>query len=56
MFHFVQQYVSELTVKLEYCPTADNTADFITKLCLLNYLKRFRAIIMYLWGTSDGDV
>ena len=55
-FHFVQQHVSEGTVKLEYCPTAFNLADFFTKPLSTEMFERFRTIIMYLWGSSYGDL
>ena len=29
--HFVQELVANGTIKLEYCPTTDMTADMITK-------------------------
>ena len=41
---------------LECFPTADNIADFFTKPLSVELFERFRAIIMYLWGTSDGDI
>ena len=55
-FHFVQHHVSKGTVKSEYCPTANNIADFFTKPLSVDLFERFRAIIMYLWCTSHGDV
>ena len=55
-FHFVQQHVSEGTVKLQFCPSAENLADFFTKPLTTEQFEFFRAIIMYLWGTSDMGI
>ena len=55
-FHFVQQYISEGAVRLEYCPTELNFADFFTKPLSTEMFEKFRAIIMYLWGSSEGDI
>ena len=55
-FHFVQQHVAEGTVKLEFCPSAENLADFFTKPLSVEQFEFFRAIIMYLWGSGVGDM
>ena len=55
-FHFVQQHVSEGTVKLVYCPSAENLADFFTKPLTVEQFEFFRSIIMYIWGSSPRDM
>ena len=54
-FHSVQQHMSEGAIKLEFCPSAENLADFYTKPPATKQFEFFRAIIMYLWGTFDID-
>jgi len=55
-FHFVQQYVSDGTVRLEYCPSELNFSDLFTKPLPSDTFERFRDVIMYLWGSSDEDM
>ena len=55
-FHFVQQHVSDGTVKLEYCPSSENLADFFTKPLTIEQFEYFRSIIMYLWGSNINDM
>ena len=55
-FHFVQQLVCDGTVKLEYCPSSENLADFFTKPLTIEQFEYFRSIIMYLWGSNINDM
>ena len=48
--------MSDGTVKLEYCPSAENLADFFTKPLTVEQFEFFRSIIMYLWGSSPNDL
>jgi hypothetical protein len=55
-FHFVQQHVSDGTVRLEYCPSEFKFSDLFTKPLPSDTFERFRDVIMYLWGSSDEDM
>ena len=54
--HCAQQHVSDGEVKLEYCTSAENLADFFTKPLSVEQFKFYRATVMYLWGSSPGTV
>ena len=55
-FHFVQQYMSDGTFKLEHCTSAENLADFFMKPRSVEQLKLVRAIIMHLSDSRPSDV